>query len=180
KSVEKRTIHPYQLVCANNRWYIVGHDLARQALRSFVLSRMKDPEILPGEFKRAAKFNIADFLNGSFGIFRGQKDYEVVVDLDTWAADVLGNRRWHPNQETIELPGGGVRIVFYLDNLEEVQTWVMSWGVHATVVRPKALADRVLAAAQGIVRHYVQTPELRELSAEPELALKMQKFPTRL
>ena len=154
KTLETRKLHPYQLVCANNRWYVVGQDESRRALRIFVLSRMSDPEILPGHFKRPADFNITDYLKGSFGIFKGEDDFEVVVDLDNWAADVLRNRRWHDSQQIVELPGGRMRVSFYLNNLEEIEPWVLSWGIHAHVVRPKALADRVQNAAHGILRLY--------------------------
>jgi proteasome accessory factor B len=172
KSVETRTLHPYQLVCVNNRWYAVGHDALRGALRSFVLSRMSDPTILPGQFHRPPDFRITDYLKGSFGIFKGQGDFDVVIELDNWAADVLRNRRWHPSQQVIELPGGAMRVSFHLDNLEEVEPWVLSWGPRATVVRPKALADRVQAAARGIVRRYEEPGERPEPPRQKELRLK--------
>ena len=172
RTLEKRKLHPYQLVCANNRWYVVGHDLIRRALRSFVLARMAEPEILPGEFQRPADFKIHEYLKGSFGIFRGKHDFEVVIDMDNWAADVLRNRRWHPSQQVVELPDGAMRVSFQLDNLEEVEQWVLSWGIHATVVRPKALADRVQATARGIVNRYAESGTRQEPTGQPEFRLK--------
>ncbi|MCC6972103.1 MAG: WYL domain-containing protein, partial [Phycisphaerales bacterium] len=56
KTVEARTIKPYQLVCANHRWYVVGHDLRRDGIRVFVLGRMLGAEVLDGVFKRPADF----------------------------------------------------------------------------------------------------------------------------
>ena len=172
RSVEMRTLHPYQLVCANNRWYVVGQDVRRRALRIFVLSRMGEPEIQPGEFQRPVDFKIAEYLKGSFGIFKGQGNYEVVIDLDAWAADVFRNRRWHPSQQVIDLPGGAMRVSFHLDNLEEVEQWVLSWGTHATVVRPKALVDRVRAAAQRIVQRYGESGKAQEPPGQAEPRLK--------
>jgi predicted DNA-binding transcriptional regulator YafY len=172
KTLETRNLHPYQLVCANNRWYVIGQDEARQAIRIFVLSRMSDPEILPGHFNRPADFKIADYLKGSFGIFKGENDYEVVIDLDNWAADVLRNRRWHESQQIVELPGGGMRASFHLDNLEEVEQWVLSWGIHAVVVRPKALAGRVQAAAQGIMELYHEPSGQSGSTKQEQLGLR--------
>ena len=172
KRVEKRCIHPYQLVSANNRWYVVGHDLRRDAMRAFVLARMTDPEILAGQFERPKAFNIHDYLKGSFGIFRGNADFEVVIDLDRWAADIMRGRRWHASQQVTELPGGEMRISFHLDNLEEIEPWVLSWGAHATVVRPKALADRVLVAATGMQQRYAKAAKPREEQGQSELGLR--------
>jgi proteasome accessory factor B len=156
---ETRSIHPYQLVCTNNRWYLVGHDLRRKALRAFVVSRMKRPELLPGVFERPAHFRIQEYLERSFGIFKGTGDFEVVIDLDRWGADVMRGRRWHSSQRVTELPGGEIRISFHLDNLEEIESWVLGWGAHATVVRPRLLADRVLAVAQAIESRYLASPQ---------------------
>jgi len=47
-----------------------------------------------------------------------------------------------------------LRIAFRLDNLEEVEPWVLGWGAHATVARPKALADLVAAAATALLERY--------------------------
>ena len=84
-------------------------------MRAFVLARTTDPEILAGQFERPTSFNIQDYLKGSFGIFRGNADFEGVIDLDRWAADIMRGRRWHASQQLSELPGGEMRIVFHLE-----------------------------------------------------------------
>lgn len=171
KTVERRTIHPYQLVCANHRWYVVGHDLRRDGIRVFVLGRMLRPEVLDGVFKRPADFRIEDYLKGSFGIFRGHGDYEVVIDLDRWGADLVRGRRWHASQVATELPGGEMRILLHLDNLEEIEPWVLSWGTHATVVRPKGLADRIRAVAKELGERYGKPPKADRQARQRPLEL---------
>lgn len=144
-------------------------------MRAFVLARMTDPEILAGEFERPREFNIQHYLKGSFGIFKGNHDFEVVIDLDRWAADIMRGRHWHASQRVTELPGGEMRIAFHLDNLEEIEPWVLSWGGHATVVRPKALADRVLTAAGQMQRRYLKPAKPREERGQRELGLPCTK-----
>jgi predicted DNA-binding transcriptional regulator YafY len=173
RTVEGRRIHPYELVCVANRWYVIGEDQARKAMRCFVLSRLRSPEILPGTFKRPADFDIQKYLSGSFGIFKGKDDFEVVLELDAWAADVLRGRRWHPSQQIVELADGAMRVTFLLDNLEEIEPWVLSWGGHATVIRPKRLQDRVAAAAAAVVARYADPAPPRSLpDAQRELRLR--------
>jgi len=43
---QSRTVHPYHITCFDNRWYLVAHDPARGALRTFALARMRKLEIL--------------------------------------------------------------------------------------------------------------------------------------
>jgi proteasome accessory factor B len=171
KTWEQRTVHPYQLVCANNRWYTIGHDPKRKAIRVFVLARMKNVVVLPEVFTRPKDFRVDDYLKGSFGIFRGWEDFEVVIDLDRWAADVVRGRKWHLSQSVTELPRGETRLSFRLNNLEEIEPWVLSWGLHATVVRPKALVDRIRRAAAELQRRYAQPQKRSGLEADGELAL---------
>lgn len=154
KGFQVRRVHPYQVVCVNSRWYLIGHDLKREDMRVFVLGRMRGVEVLSGMFQRPADFRVEDFLKNSFGIFRGKEDFEVVVELDAWAADVSRGRMWHGSQTVQELPGGGMRVTFRLDNLEEVEPWVLSWGAHATVVRPRKLVERVRRAVVALAERY--------------------------
>jgi hypothetical protein len=40
-----------------------------------------------GRFEIGKKFDLNELLKGSLGLFKGQEDFEVVVDLDAFAAD---------------------------------------------------------------------------------------------
>lgn len=169
RSRETRRLHPYQFACVNNRWYLLGHDVTRKAIRVFVIARISQPEILPGTFERPTDFNCQEYLRRSFGIFRGEDDFEVVIDLDPWAADVLRGRRWHASQQIQELPGGELRVTFLLDNLAEIEPWVLSWGAHATVIRPQQLAAAVTRTATALLERYVDPPARPNPSGEPHL-----------
>jgi len=137
-----------------------------------VIGRIKDPEIMDGTFVRPKDFQITNYLRNSFGIFKGQDDFEVVLELDRWGADILRGRRWHGSQQVTELPGGEIRMSFRLDSLEEIEPWVLSWGAHATVIRPKALADRVSAAADAVRKKYAKPAKPRNGQDQRELGLK--------
>jgi predicted DNA-binding transcriptional regulator YafY len=41
-----------------------------------------------------------------------------------------------------------------LNSIEEAERWVLSWGAHATVVRPQALATRLLETAAALQSRY--------------------------
>jgi len=38
---------------------------------------------------------------------------------------------------------GEIQLTMQLNNLAEVERWILSWGEHATVVEPKELVSRV-------------------------------------
>jgi hypothetical protein len=53
------------------------------------------------------------------------------------------------------LLGGGCQISMRLSALEEIEHWVLSWGTHATVIKPEALATRVGKIARKLANRYV-------------------------
>ena len=109
---------------------------------------------------------------GSFNVFKGGDDYEVVIDFDSWAADLIRGRRWHSSQELTELPSRQIRLRMRLNSIEEAERWVLSWGTHATVVRPQALAARLSRTAVDLHERYSGLgPEAENLENSREQVL---------
>lgn len=169
RSFEARAIHPYQLACVAHRWYVIGHDLSRNDIRVFVVARIRTPGVLPGRFTRPRDFNAEHYLRGSFGIFRGKADFKVVVELDAWAADVFRGRRWHASQQVREMKDGTLQVSFRLDNLEEIEPWVLGWGGHARVLAPTELRARMARTAAALAAEYGPPSPAPEGTAQPEL-----------
>ena len=149
-----RVVHPYHLGCIDNHWYLFAFDVKRQAMRTFALPRLKSPEITAERFNIPKKFNLSEHLKGSLTVFKGDADYEIVVDFDSWGADLIRGRKWHASQEITELPKRQLRLRLRLNSIEEAERWVLSWGAHATVVRPQTLANRLHAIAKALSSRY--------------------------
>ena len=154
ESGQERLVHPYHVACVDNHWYLFAFDVKRQAMRTFALPRLSSPEITPERFAIPRKFNLNEYLKGSLNVFKGSGDYEVVIDFDAWAADLIRGRKWHASQEMTELPKRQLRLRLRLNSIEEAERWVLSWGQHATVARPQALVDRLLLAADALQSRY--------------------------
>ena len=150
RKAQDRLVHPYHLACIDNHWYLFAFDVERDAMRTFVLTRLTRPELTEKRFKIPAKFDLNEYLRGSFTVFKGESDYEVVIEFDAWATDLVRNRRWHASQEFTELAEGCSRMRFRLNNIEEMVGWVLSWGAHANVISPQELLERVQSTAKNI------------------------------
>lgn len=157
-----RKVQPYHVACVENRWYLIAHDLNRKAMRTFALTRMRNVELLADTFHRPGDFRIDEYLKGSLGIYKAGDDFEVVVHFDAWAGQLVGERRWHSSQELTDLPGGGVQVRMRLNNIEEVERWVLSWGTHATVVRPKMLIERLRKVGKELMERYREEGQLKQ------------------
>lgn len=154
RSSQERRVRPYHLTCIDNRWYLLAHDVKRNDIRTFALTRLSAPVLTDDRFEKPKDWDPNEYLRGSFAVMKGEADYEVVIEFDAWATDLLRGRQWHPTQETLELPSGESQMRMRLSNLEEVERWVLSWGAHATVVRPEALRERIKRSAQQLVERY--------------------------
>jgi predicted DNA-binding transcriptional regulator YafY len=154
KRAEVRRVHPYHLLQFDNRWYLLAHDLARKAVRTFVLGRMREAALLDEHFERPKGFDPREVLSGSLGVMSGKGNYEVVIQMDAWLTDILRGRQWHPSQEVTGLPDGGSELRMRLSGLEEIEQHVLSWGTHATVTGPEALRERVGRVARAVAGRY--------------------------
>lgn len=172
KHGQARKALPYHLACVDNRWYLVAHDLGRHALRTFALARMRHPMLLATAFERPKDFKIENYLKGSFGIFTGEDDFEVVIEFDAWAAVLVRERKWHPSQQIQELANGTLRLALRLSNLPEIERWALSWGVHATVIRPDTLRASLRKITDELAGRYQESrPAASARVSEPNLPL---------
>ncbi|HNQ90994.1 MAG TPA: WYL domain-containing protein [Verrucomicrobiota bacterium] len=158
-NVEARLVHPYHLACIENHWYLFGFDVDRQTIRTFSLSRLTQPELGEARFTMPKDFDPDEYLRGSLSVFKGTDDYEVVIEFDPWATDLVRGRHWHSSQEFAELPGGGSRLRLRLNSIEEIERWVLTWGTHATVVKPRALAERIRKIGEAFMERYSVPPD---------------------
>jgi len=142
---ETRSVQPYHLACVLNQWYVIGHCLKRNALRTFVLARMKNAVLGTATFERPANFSIKKHLEDSFGIFTAKGSHTVRLKFDAFAAQLVRERIWHPSQKIQELADGGLELTLQLSSLHEIEPWVLSWGEHVRVVGPAELKRRVTA-----------------------------------
>jgi predicted DNA-binding transcriptional regulator YafY len=154
KASALRCVQPYHLTCNENLWYLIGYDEGREDFRTFVLSRICGPIFVGDKFEPDRSFDLNEYLSGSFTMLKGEGDYEVVIEFDPWATDMLRHRLWHQSQQIKELPGGGSHLRMRLSALEEIERWVLSWGTHATVIKPEMLAERVGKIAAKLVNRY--------------------------
>ena len=153
-----RCAHPYHLTCCDNRWYVLAHAPDCGEVRTFALGRITAPILTNDTFTIPAAFNPHQYLGASFSVMKGDGDYEVVIEFDAWATDLLRGRQWHPTQTVQELPGGGSQMKMRLSGLEEIERWILSWGPHANVLRPAPLVTRLRTIVHALATRYAAPP----------------------
>jgi predicted DNA-binding transcriptional regulator YafY len=152
KQLETRKVDPYHLANINGEWFLFGYDHLRKDIRTFVPARIHAMRLTGATFARPQKFSVEKILRDSFGVHSGEGEFRVVIRFDSFAADYIREKRWHPSQELRELKEGGLELRLKLSSLGEIQRWILGWGGSATVLEPAELVRSVREAAERIVR----------------------------
>lgn len=152
RQADTRLIDPYHLANINGEWFLFAHDHLRDAIRTFVPSRIQSVRPTGRTFVRPAKFSIQDLLAGSFSVHSGKDQHRVVIRFDPAVADFIREKKWHPSQEIKDLADGSLELRLRLSSLGEVQRWILSWAGGAVPLEPPALVASVRQAAQALLR----------------------------
>jgi predicted DNA-binding transcriptional regulator YafY len=155
KGTEPRVVDPYHLANINGEWFLFAHCHLRNDIRTFVPARIAEMKPTGKTFLRPAKFSLAKRLRDSFGVITGPGDFDVQIRFNELVADYIREKRWHPSQQLVERPDGGVELRLRLSSLDEVQRWILGWGGNAVVLQPPELAEGVRRAAERILKDSV-------------------------
>lgn len=156
----RRRLQPYHLAEIDGGWYVIGHDLERNARRTFAVQRMRSVHLTTKRFVRSRDFKLEDHFAGSFGVWsgedKGSPQYPVRIRFRSFAARIVAERRWHPSQEITEVEPGGevIEMSMTLSALEDVARWIMGFGGQAEALEPPELRQRVASELRRAVGQY--------------------------
>lgn len=156
----KRRLQPYHLAEIDGGWYVIGHDLDRNARRTFAVQRMRSVHLTTKRFQRSRDFKLEDHFAGSFGVWagedRGAARFPVKIRFRGFAARVVSERRWHPSQEitTLEPDGSLIELTMTLSALPDLARWVMGFGGQAEAIEPPELRKMVATELKKAAGQY--------------------------
>lgn len=136
-----RTVEPYRLLHRSGHWYLMGRDVARDAVRAFRISRM-GPKISldDGDYAIPADFDAAAHLGEAWEI--GPTAEPAVVRFDA-------TMRWWPEQNLSSCPAreaseGALEVEMPMGNADALVSWVIGFGGAAEIVSPQSARRRLL------------------------------------
>ncbi len=153
-----RTVEPWGVVTDRGRWYLVGHDRDRDAIRTFRLSRIgADVTAIgsPGTVKKPDGVNLREIVHRAVG------EWPTGAQASVWVAD--GHATALRRRATVVGPrvlGGRDGEVIELDigMTDRLAREIASYGADAVVLEPQSLRDEVLSRLRAQAGH---TDEVR-------------------
>src|ERR1035437_37064 len=106
---ERRQVRPIHSALVNGQWYLFAQDTGKNAVRTFVFSRMDKVTVTDKTFDPAGLPAIPPLVESGFGV-RYTQDKPVTVKLRVHPdiAHVIAERTWHPSQKIIWREDGGL------------------------------------------------------------------------
>jgi len=81
----------------------------------------------------------------------------VCIRFSANVAYLLKERQWHPTQSLKQQKDKSVVITFQAGGLDEITSWVLSWGADAKVLSPPELIQSVRAHLIAARKQYSST-----------------------
>ena len=148
-----RDVEPWGVVTHNGRWYLVGHDRNRDAVRSFRLSRIGDDVIAYGPPNAVRKPDGVD-LREIVGNVTGSAP--VTGTASVWVADGRGReiRRLGPVMAERTIGGrSGVVVELPIRSRDWLARLITGLGPDAVVLAPEDLRADVVARLRSVFDH---------------------------
>lgn len=154
KTAEARTLKTYHLTNFLGKWYAIGLDTKRNAIRTFLLSRANSAQLEATRFNIPKDFSAEDYLGSSFGIYSPEGSHNVKIRFLNPISEYIAENIWHPSQKVQYHEDGSITISFKLGTLVEVSSWVLSWGENAIALSPPKLRQTIRTTAQKVTELY--------------------------
>lgn len=165
EALTTRRIDPYHLFYHQGGLYIAAHDHLRGEVRIFALERIRELRQTGESFRIPEDFDFDGYMQGSFGILRGEAT-TIRVHFSHHRAKWIAERTWHESQEIQSLPDGELILSLNVADTAEIKAWILGFGQDAEVLEPASLREEIRAEAEALLRRLEVSDALREISAE--------------
>lgn len=148
-------VEPYGLQFFDYGLYLVGYSDRAKDFRRFAVERIQkatvdmslDPFTIRPEYAARAKSRKA------FGLIEDDL-MDVQVQFSREVAGYFKERQWHPTQKVKQLKNGDVIVSFQAGGMDEIVSWVLSWGGYAKVLGPSNLLVTIREAIDNAHDQY--------------------------
>lgn len=142
---EERVLHPYHLVHAEGRWYLLAHSVERAGVRIFRIDRILAAVPLDERFEVPDDFDPARYVAEGGRLFSAEGDIEVVVRYSPRIA------RWIEERVSCEARSDGSVVVRHrVADPRWIVRHVLQYGADAEVLEPVEVRGMVGEAARRL------------------------------
>ncbi|WP_027626776.1 helix-turn-helix transcriptional regulator [Clostridium lundense] len=137
-SSNEDNIDPYNVIFKDGEWYVIAYSHSKDKVELYRLTRIRNINITNDIYIKPRTFLLGEFLENSWGVFNGQKNL-VKIRFNKDVADCIRKIKWSTTQEIENVENGDLYLKLYVDELEDIKTWILGFGRKAEVIEPASL-----------------------------------------
>jgi len=149
-------VHPYLIEPSSttHALYLIGHDEARGAIRTFKIERILDLGLTNDRFERPERGAIEATMARAWDIIADQPTTTVELRFAPAVASRVAETTWHPSEVRETQPDGSLLWRADVAGTIEIRLWILSWGADVEVLRPPELRADVAATVRAAANLY--------------------------
>jgi len=152
--VTEREVDPYLLRCFRGDWYLIGHDHKTGYVPIFDLARIRELRETKKTFFVRDDFDPDKYLSGTFQVSERSERHKVRIQFFGVAARFVDMKVWHPSQKLTHRKDGSVILEMTVADLDEIASWVLSFGPNAIALTPPTLREQIARSADETSSRY--------------------------
>lgn len=150
----ERILCPHGILHGGRGWLVANvRGLPEQRL--WRLDRIGAAEVLADHFLRDKEFNLSDFTEDAFGVFR-EEPMDIVLEIAPQAAPDAIDWCFHPSQTVEPQADGSLIIRFRAGGRQELCWHLFTWGEAVVVRQPSELAQYYRSMLDAVRSTYAE------------------------
>jgi proteasome accessory factor B len=151
--VKEYLVEPYRLAYGQGALYLFAFVPEYVQMRTFAVERIKKLSLQEEHFNPIEMLPEGPFAH-SIGIHTGKPE-AVEIEFAPNVAPYIAEREWHASQRIRDGAGGSVILSLKVCLDWALQSWVLSFGPFARVLKPAAFAERILDEIEEAREQYM-------------------------
>lgn len=149
-----RKIDPLLFAVRRGAWLCVAYCHQRREVLDFNLVDIEDLSVVSEEhFEPPPTFERETYFEGRFGALSGDSAHTVRLRVSEDVKRYFERKVYHPTQH-VERAGDGINVTFRVRGLDEIASFILSWGTGVEVLEPEVLRDRITEEVQALAEQY--------------------------
>lgn len=150
------TLEPYCVKLYERRWYVLGRNVEKNALRTYALDRVVEVGVLPEIFRLPATFSADDYYQDCFGVIHDDNEPPVVVRLRVQAAqcDYYRSLPLHSSQEEVLTTDEYSEFRMFVRPTFDFIQQLLAQREYTEVLEPLSLREKMKDVITEMLRNY--------------------------
>jgi predicted DNA-binding transcriptional regulator YafY len=132
-------IDPYCLSLQNRSLYLEAYSVARRAIRTYRVNRIREIQFTPVHFQGQQGYSFCKRNRWTFSVLAGKNAERVTVRFTSRVKPYIEETCWHHSQKLTPTEDGDILLTVNVAEPREVLWWALGWGADAEIIEPEWL-----------------------------------------